>query len=605
MLAIQKCDILFLFIVSKKRTVAQEETEMILKIKSISLKNLLIVSFVISVFLAVCLLLFSVAVYFNAITSSTSQTSELYASEQSKLLSDELQSIKTSLYSLWGKTEVQDYLVKNQGYRASVVKHVQSSLNDVSSYVSCIEDVSLTTQDGHTLHSYSRSDFDSFLQQEVLLKTVKQQYTNEIIHHTVSPNTSTDYFFTLSVPFRHLGQTGVITAFSTIKSLFENLSFSQADYALYHEGRLIYSNSQQSPSVAQMQKIAILQQQDIWGEWLYLVIDDIGWELLIESPVDTQNNIFRSTILRWILFALLVFAIINFGLMYAIFRTIVDPISQISQQSQKISSASMQLPSLSSEHTELNMLVDNINAMIQRTNQLTAEVHAAKFRMMELEIANLEARNMFLQVQINPHFLYNTLECICGMAAQKGDYSMREMVYSLSRLYRYCLNAPESTLGEEAESIRLYERIIRQRYQSGYRLDINISDELTLLPLPRMTLEPLVENAFQHGFIHGDEKKFVVSIHAELEHNHLTLIITDNGPGIQETQMMQLQKRLETVSCSEITQAERIGMFNVAARIKMTYGSSSGLYLSRNEQGGLTVRIVVIYPLEDADAYTS
>ena len=571
--------------------------------RNLSLKNLLIAFLLISLMLMLLLISFFFGMYRQSLESSTAQSLTLYSDEQAKLINDTLTHIRTSLYSLASKREIVDYLAGGQAYRVANTAYVQAVITDLPRYVSPIDDIIVTDSKGKTaLMSLNKSDMYNFMLRNEILENYHAEKDRGTWFFTPSCDQPGQFLMAVAVPIFNTGasmqwenEAGSVIAFSTAQSLLENFSFFQKPFAIYKEGTLLCTNSpalRETPAGPP-------------EDWLRVGIQTLKWDIYMEPPLRSAESIFSDRALRWNIITILVFIAVECGLILAIHRTIIAPISSISLQSTRINSTASLIDNPAPARSELNTLVRNINAMTVRTNQLTQEVSAAKMRLMEMDILRLKEKNMFLQAQINPHFLYNMLECICGMAAEEGNTQIREMTHLLSRMYRYCLKSPESTLGEEVECLDLYQEIIRRRYRESYRFDIQIPEDLALLPMPRMVLEPLVENAVQHGFPRGSGQNFFVRVLAELNENILVLCIEDNGCGMAREKLKEINDRLAAPDFQGADEGRHIGIFNVSTRLRLVYGENSGLMLETNSWGGLTVRMTIHYPLFDAEEETA
>jgi two-component system sensor histidine kinase YesM len=293
---------------------------------------------------------------------------------------------------------------------------------------------------------------------------------------------------------------------------------------------------------------------------------------------------------------LAIIVIIECIMMFLMYKTIVQPIITISKQAGQIKSVSTRIVNPVQGRKELSVLVDGINETVDKTKRLTEELDGSKMRLMEMEITALQAQNMYLQAQVNPHFLYNALECVCGMASQSGNMNIREMTHALSRLYRYCLGEAESTIGDELKCLEVYSEIIGYRYAQKHEIIVDVDPRLNDIVVPRMILEPLVENAMQHGFNHASPKRKCVTVRTSLDDGVLNIVISDNGCGMTAERINAINAQISALKENTVYVGTSIGIMNVAQRLKRAFGRDSGMVLSQNEEGGLTIRIWTRYP---------
>ncbi|MEG0766993.1 MAG: histidine kinase [Clostridia bacterium] len=269
---------------------------------------------------------------------------------------------------------------------------------------------------------------------------------------SLAPGKESEYILAIAVPVQSATGVGIAIAFSTQADLLGGANFMTYPCTILSDDATLYSNASEMPDADALRAFAALPDQAPDGRNLiHLSLEAVGWDLFFEYPLSVVDSRLESSLTRWSVLSILIFALIEGLLILSIYKIIVAPILNISNQSTRITSTSNMLDNPAGGRNELNLLVRNINDMIVRTNLLTGEVKDAKLRLMQMDITRLQERNMFLQAQINPHFLYNMLECICGMSAQEGNYAVRDMTHLLSKLYQYSLRSPDSTLGEEFE----------------------------------------------------------------------------------------------------------------------------------------------------------
>lgn len=208
-------------------------------------------------------------------------------------------------------------------------------------------------------------------------------------------------------------------------------------------------------------------------------------------------------------------------------------------------------------------------------------------RMVSLHNAQICA----LQTQINPHFLFNTLESIGNASAllMGGENQVTDMIYTLSKMMRLSLSNENYLvpLSEELEHVRQYVALIDFRFRGRVTLHLEIPDEMTSTRIVKLTLQPLIENAIQHGLAHvrsGGE----IWIRGEKIDEAYYLYVSDNGKGVDDAELERLTKQLKD---SAITGNGHIGIRNVDQRMKLVFGEEYGLALSKAPEGGLRVTL--------------
>ena len=193
-----------------------------------------------------------------------------------------------------------------------------------------------------------------------------------------------------------------------------------------------------------------------------------------------------------------------------------------------------------------------------------------------------------LQSQINPHFLYNTLEAIRMKAICNGDREVGKMLYSMVVLFRSQLKeADVITLGQELDYCKQYLELFEYRYQGCFRSEVECPAELLSMPIIKFVLQPVMENYFIHG-IERERQDNLVQVRGEKKGDTLFLYVKDNGRGMDPEKLAQMNKELRENARAK-KKNESIGIHNVNRRLKAVYGEKFGIYLEAVRPKGLTV----------------
>lgn len=205
-----------------------------------------------------------------------------------------------------------------------------------------------------------------------------------------------------------------------------------------------------------------------------------------------------------------------------------------------------------------------------------------------------------LQEQINPHFLYNTLEAIRSQAEIADQAEIAAATETLGNYFRYCINCHGNPvhLFEELQNIQDYYQIIRFRFFDRIRLDIDIQDNTILQTyIPQLTLQPIVENAINHG-LRDKITDGIVTIRAMRSDDIVYLTVSDNGCGLDERQIQELENRIGNPA-SLITDSQKrhgIALTNVHHRIQLLFGNTYGLHIQ--SVLGQGTDICITYPTD-------
>ena len=285
------------------------------------------------------------------------------------------------------------------------------------------------------------------------------------------------------------------------------------------------------------------------------------------------------------------------GAMLYYARSLLLPVQQMSRGARRVADGEYDIEDFNfARSDEIGMLADSFNHLkhqIARTiHALESEAQLEKsLRQQESEAARLrqlieQSRFAQLQSQINPHFLYNTLDTIIWLVETGKNEQAVEMVTSLSNFFRSSLSQGRDiiTLGEEEIHVRSYLEIQQVRYRDILRYEIHVQPELRGCVLPKLTLQPLVENALYHG-IKLRRGLGCILVDAAQEDDRVRITVRDDGAGMPPERLQQLRQSLDT--------EERVGfgLRTVYRRLRLLYGEQCSMELESEPGAGTTVTL--------------
>ena len=232
---------------------------------------------------------------------------------------------------------------------------------------------------------------------------------------------------------------------------------------------------------------------------------------------------------------------------------------------------------------QVNRMLDNIQELMQEN--------------INREVLVKDSQIRALQNQINAHFIYNVLESIKMMAEMKEEYDISDAITSLGKLLRYSMKWTSDTVmvSEEIEYIKDYMALINLRFDYEIYLSLNIPDEIMRQRIPKMSLQPIIENAIIHGIeeLADDTTIYVKGIPEE---EYCTIEITDNGRGMNDEELETLRKKISGEIVTEGGSGNSIGLKNVQDRIRMEYGEHCGIGVTAME--GCYTKVYVRIPMK-------
>ena len=240
---------------------------------------------------------------------------------------------------------------------------------------------------------------------------------------------------------------------------------------------------------------------------------------------------------------------------------------------------------------EIGELTAHFNDMGTRLKQLIHDLYILQLRQKSMELENVRAQLKYLQVQIDPHFLFNTLNGILVLSVRNGHHEEAEILRALSKILRRMLDSTRDivTLRDEMEFVRMVLKIEQFRFGDKLLYDFDLSEDALTRTVPVMSVQGLVENACKRG-IQSISGQGLIQVKAWVEADGALVVqVYDNGIGIQPDRLQTLQEQIE----SHEDMPESLGLQNIYRRLSLHYGKSSSLTLKNAEERGtvITMRI--------------
>jgi len=336
----------------------------------------------------------------------------------------------------------------------------------------------------------------------------------------------------------------------------------------------------------------------IWEKDVQIVTDLIQSTVLEYVYYETnameqvRSDMFESfreiTIFSVGIFAFLI--VLELILSFVIPNSIVRPINHLNDVTKQVAKGDLSVRANVTYGAEVKNLADSLNSMIIKIDYL---LNAVKQEEENLRAAELE----LLQAQINPHFLYNTLDTIMWLAESGNQEKVVTMISSLSDFFRTSLNHGDGmfTLKEEERHVRSYLEIQQVRYQDILEYEINVPHSLKAVIIPKITLQPIVENALYHG-IKNRRRKGLITITAAQKGSDVIVSIIDNGIGIKAADLERIKNTLKEDKQEDDSmpqKKESYGLYNVNQRIKLKFGPSYGITINSVYKKGTEVEVKV------------
>lgn len=420
-------------------------------------------------------------------------------------------------------------------------------------------------------------------------------YETDLLHNPVS-------VFSVSRVIRSLsnGETLGILSVNIHSSFFEQLIAQatidpeQVSLLLDENNKIIAShNLNHSPlEDSALLADAIESNQDNYlyiNDSQYLInqcnLQSTAWKLITMLPTKSLYSNIQYAQNRLLFINL--FILIIFLLFQITFSNLaIKPLSNLMLLAQEVEKGNFNVQAKVRNHDEIGKLSLSFNHMTQQLKTLIDEKYVNTIIQKDLEL-------QMLQSQINPHFLYNTLESIHMMAEINDDHETSNMVQALGSLMRYSISNPYATvtLAEELSSLKDYIFLQNIRFDDMFHFELEIEPDTLSIKVNKLLLQPLVENAIYHAFSQTTESgKIIISSYTE--NNYLYLKVVDNGTGIDPEKLKLLNEYIQNGN----QYFDSIALKNLSRRLQLNYGPNASIFLYNNSNTGTTSLIKIPLP---------
>ena len=289
-----------------------------------------------------------------------------------------------------------------------------------------------------------------------------------------------------------------------------------------------------------------------------------------------------STI-RIIVILLIIIIIVIFILSRRLSRRITKPVEELCEVTEKFAGGDFSVSYHTDSNDEMQTLAESFNFMVKEIETLVADIHKEQENLKDAELR-------LLQEQINPHFLYNTLDAILWMTEAGENQKAIQIIQELSSFFRISLSKGQSeiTIKNEREHVKSYLEIQRYRYQDILDYEIDFDESILEYHIQKLTLQPIVENALYHG-IKNKRGKGMIKVLGREENDNIVFSVIDDGKGMNPEEL----ERLRSLIAGHITDDDQsgYGMANVEKRLEMLYGEEYGMTVESEFGEGTTVEV--------------
>ncbi|WP_229750760.1 sensor histidine kinase [Paenibacillus nasutitermitis] len=305
------------------------------------------------------------------------------------------------------------------------------------------------------------------------------------------------------------------------------------------------------------------------------------YQLTPHNAILTPLESYNKTVI--IFFAIII--ILTLITTLIVYLMIYRPLAHAQKKVSLIESGDLSVRMGQSWYVEFQHLYQKFDSMSDHIQDLVENEY-------ELKILSTKAELKQLQYQISPHFLYNTYFILCGLLQEEEVEQAIKLSDTMGRFLRYMTNShnEHALLSEEMEHARVYTEIQQIRYSNRVETQFGeCPNEYLNFNVPRLIIQPLIENAFEHG-IKNVRQGGLIKINCTVSNDYLVITVEDNGEGLSDEKLEKLNNILRD---SNQTNANGIALHNIHYRLKMTFGDLSGLKISKSELGGICCTLTI------------
>ncbi|AWB47052.1 hypothetical protein DCC85_18975 [Paenibacillus sp. CAA11] len=453
------------------------------------------------------------------------------------------------------------------------------------------QDRSLSIQSTHPSHNYGLTAPNP-------QTTVKPVFT---LHRRIEQVPST----------RSLGYLSIDVKLSALSSIMDQLydHLREKIYLLDSSGNMIYASApeltgtrlQSSWYPSQLTAASAAQgffEQDK-SVFVYQRITDnadLNWTLVKEIPVSVLFHEAKESVrINLLLLALLLITMISV-IVFISFR-ITAPIKQLARYMTQVQTGNLEIDIRPSGKDEVGFVTERFRSMMDTINNLI-------LREYKLELTSRTHELRALQAQVNPHFLNNALQIIGTLALELKVPQIYSLLSALAKMMRYSMRNDEKvvTLRDELEHVKAYIELQKERFENKFSFRYDAEEAVMDAKLPKMVLQPIVENYFKHGFRLADPGSWIEIKARKQSAQRIEIVIQNNGRSISAESLARLQRELERpdgLQVSELHEENRlevnpgsgIGLSNVLARLRLICGDDASLTVIPISPNGVSVRL--------------
>lgn len=512
--------------------------------------------------------------------------------------------VESAIEQLCNTEQMQSYLLSNvdiDTHEAQV-----DSLKNIIALSDCVETIKIFAAEGFTISAAENEPLSMYIltsQYNLATTRPEKAFFSTLYHSPEKQNTYYIYVYPIRsaklATFRQY--LGTAVALINLDKILDNRSFtdyirSSSCFVVDDSNAVLYSDGQLDAAefyktcLAQGDQehgtVSSVQHQGTAYFYASASVSELNWQIY---TVVEQKDLASQTLPLHVLAVIL--SILSGGLILLIaiilIKNIYQPIRRIVEDMDTIRLGHRDHRVRITSHNELGKLAAHTNSMLEELDASANRLLMTQQSLYEAELAEKKSQMQALQSQINPHFLYNTLECMQGIAMEHQIHDIVKIASSMARIFRYSIaSSSHSTLGEELSCVKHYLSIMQIRFGSEVTLVFDVPEACLGLSILRMTLQPIVENAFTHG-LENNGGDGLIRITARQAPDTLVVSVSNSGKVLSaaDAALMNQRFRKNAVHAPDANINGGVALMNINRRLMLSDPVNGGIQVSTTDDG--------------------
>lgn len=519
---------------------------------------------------------------------------------------------------------IEDINAENYEYKIYMYKFVSTSIDYIKSSNKNIYDISVSDFNKGIVRSGNSNIYDAYDQLEKRYNYNSEEFKEPIFTSIVKDKYDNQFYYAYIMPifasyrvknlFERVGAGVILCKTDQLASMVKNVEVSKNSQLLIldKDNTIIVDSTGKKQGETFLdkhvdlnddsKKIAEVDYKGVKSIIQHKEIESTGWKVISIIPIKELTSDMDS-IREFGLATGVIMAIILIIIGFIIVRSITNPISSIINFMKDIQDNYMNKRIAITNTNEVGILAVHINRMLRNIENMNTKILNGQAVIYELKISQKQAQLSALQSQINPHFLYNTLNCLSGIGLANGISEITAICSSMAKIFRYSIRFEDHVyIHEEIECIKDYLNIVKIRYQGKIKYDIDINEKLMNLKMSKMILQPIIENGVQHGLESKNGEGNLLIKGYLVNDETICFEVIDDGVGMSTEVLRKIQGYIETFQLNSGAIYKNnnndqtkfsIGLTNINRRIKLAYGDEYGINIESVEGKGTCVRLIM------------